>query len=129
MAEEAMALRLVEVGPRPMASIRPLGQDVRPQCVVLMVGGSLVPSTLGHRQEEGVRKCEEVSDILQALLGKRVSWFPWDPFTHMLQRRARLLPDDDGPIQLALMITVASVGAPLLLLGLAVRHLFPSHVL
>jgi hypothetical protein len=105
-----------------MASICPLGQDVCPLCMVLMVGGSPVPSTLGHRGEE-------VPDILQALLGEWVSWSPWDSVTLMLQRRARLLPDDEGPVQLALMITVAGVGASLLLLGLPVRHLLPSHLL
>jgi hypothetical protein len=44
----------------------------------------------------------------------------------MLQRRGRFLPDDD---QLALMVSFAGGGAPLLLLGLPVRHLLPSHLL
>jgi hypothetical protein len=97
-----------------MASLRPLGQEARPLCMVLMVGGSPVPSTLGHRGEE-------VLDVLQAFLGKWVGWSPWDPVALMLQRRGRFLPDDEGPVQLALVILFAGVGAPLLLLGLPVR--------
>jgi hypothetical protein len=105
-----------------MASVSSLGQEARPLCMVLMVGGSPVPSTLGHRGEE-------VSDVLQALLGKWVGWSPRDSVTLMLQRRGRFLPDDKGPVQLALVVSFAGGGAPLLLLGLPVRHLLPSHLL
>jgi hypothetical protein len=38
-----MSLRLVEIRPRPMASIRPLGQEARPLCMVLMIGWAPVP--------------------------------------------------------------------------------------
>jgi hypothetical protein len=105
-----------------MASVSPLGQEARPLCMVLMVGGSPVPSTLGHRGEK-------VPDVLQALLGKWVGWYPWDSVTFMLQRRGRSLPDDEGPVQLALVVSFAGGGAPLLLLGIPVRHLLPSHLL
>jgi hypothetical protein len=105
-----------------MASIRPFGQEACPLCMVLMVGGSPVPSTFGHRGEE-------VPDVLQALLGKWVGWSPWDPVTLVLQRRGRFLSDDEGPVQLALVVSFAGGGAPLLLLGLPVGHLLPSHLL
>jgi hypothetical protein len=54
---------------------------------------------------------------------------PWDSVTLMLQRRGRFLPDDKSPVQLALVISFAGGGAPLLLLGLPVRHMLPSHLL
>jgi hypothetical protein len=104
-----------------MASIRPLGQEARPLCMVLMIGWPPVPPTLGHCSDE-------LPDVLQSPLGKRLAWSPRDPVASMFQRRGRLLPDDEGPVQLALVVPRAGGVTPLLLLRFLVRHLLPPHL-
>jgi hypothetical protein len=92
-----MSLRLVEIRPRPMASTRPLGLEARPLCMLLMIGWPPVSPTLGH--------CgNELPDVLQSPLGKGLARSPRDPVASMFQRRGRFLPDDEGPVQLALVV-------------------------
>jgi hypothetical protein len=117
-----MSLRLVEIRPRPMASIRPLGQEARPLCMILMISWPPVPPTLGHRGDE-------LPDVLQSPLGKGLARFPRDPVASMFQRRGRFLSDEEGSVQLALVVLRAGGVTPLLLLRFPVRHLLPPHFL
>jgi hypothetical protein len=90
--------------------------------MALMVGAPPLPPAPVHLREE-------VPDIHRASLGERVARPPRDPIACMLQRRWWLFPDFEGDVQLALMILVAGIDAPLFPFGLPVQHLLPLHVL
>jgi hypothetical protein len=90
--------------------------------MALMIGAPPLPPAPVHLREE-------VPDIHRASLGERVARPPRDRIACMLQRRRWFFPDFEGDVQLALMILVAGVDAPLFPFGLSVQHLLPPHVL